>query len=195
MNLNRTLSNFPVPGFVPDRDLEFILEVAKKHNPKTIIDVGCFLGRTSAYLRTHFPEAEIICIDTFNYNLQTRNFFSGDTTLIEKNLNQEEIFDIIAREYDLKKIKGTSPWDFFNSDLYADLVWLDSSHVEPWTTAETFFWFNRTKKIFLGDDYNGIYSNTWGREMTVKNAVDQLCSYYNKEVNFGPMKQVYYIER
>jgi hypothetical protein len=195
MNLNRTKSNFAVPGFVPDRDLNFILEIAKKHPPKTIIDVGCFLGRTSAYLKLYFPEAEIKCIDTFNYNLNTQNYFSGDTTLIEQGYSHEEIFDQVAKEYDLIKIKGTSPWDFFNSDLYADLIFLDSSHVEPWTTAETFFWYNRANSILIGDDYNGTYSNTWSRKMSVKLAVDELCSYYNKTAVFGPEEQVYYIEK
>jgi hypothetical protein len=195
MNLNHTSSKFDVPGFVPDIDLEFILEIVKKHNPKTIIDVGCFLGRTSAYLRTHFPDAKILCIDTFKYNLDTTNYFSGDTTLIEQGLTHEEIFDIVAAEYNLQKLKGTSPWDFFNSNLYADVIFLDSSHVEPWTTAETFFWYGRTKKVFLGDDYNGTYSKTWARPMSVKSAVDQLCKYYNKDVVFGPEKQVYYIEK
>lgn len=195
MSLNRTPSKFEVPGFVPDRDLDFILNIAKKHNPKTIIDVGCFLGRTSAYLRTHFLDAEILCIDTFNYNLDTPNYFSGDTTLIEKGHTHEEVFDTVATEYNLKKIKGTSPWDFFNSNLYADFIFLDSSHVEPWTTAETFFWYNRSYKLFAGDDYSGTYSRTWDRPMTVKGAVDQLCEYYNKKVTFGPEEQVYYVEK
>jgi hypothetical protein len=195
MNLNRTPSKFEVPGFVPDRDLEFITDIAKKHNPQTIIDVGCFLGRTSAWLRTQFPAADIISIDTFEYNLNTPNYFSGDTALIEQGLSQEEIFDTIALKYNLKKIKGTSPWDFFNSDLAADIIFLDSSHVEPWTTAETFFWYSRSQKLFVGDDYSGTYSRTWDRPMSVKSAVDQLCEYYHKSVVFGPAEQVYYIEK
>lgn len=195
MNLHRTLSKFEVPGFVPDRDLEFITLIAKRHNPQTIIDVGCFLGRTSAWLRTQFPDTDIICIDTFEYNLNTHNYFSGDIDLIEQGLSHEEIFDTVALKYNLKKIKGTSPWDFFNSDLTADMIFLDSSHVEPWTTAETFFWYNRSQKLFVGDDYNGTYSRTWDRPMSVKNAVDHLSEYYNKDVVFGPAEQIYYIEK
>ena len=96
---------------------------SKKNNINKILEVGSYEGRSAIFFLKTFPNANIICVDTWSGSDEHNQY---NFTVVEKN------FDINTNYYQnnncLKKIKDTSNIFFSNNFETFDLIFVDGDH-------------------------------------------------------------------
>ena len=96
---------------------------SKKNNINKILEVGSYEGRSAIFFLKTFPNANIICVDTWSGSDEHNQY---NFTVVEKN------FDINTNYYQnnncLKKIKNTSNNFFSNNFETFDLIFVDGDH-------------------------------------------------------------------
>ena len=96
---------------------------SKKNNINKILEVGSYEGRSAIFFLKTFPNANIICVDTWSGSDEHNQY---NFTVVEKN------FDINTNYYQnnncLKKIKDTSNNFFSNNFETFDLIFVDGDH-------------------------------------------------------------------
>lgn len=96
---------------------------SKKNNINKILEVGSYEGRSAIFFLKTFPNANIICVDTWSGSDEHNQY---NFSVVEKN------FDINTNYYQnnncLKKIKDTSNNFFFNNFENFDLIFVDGDH-------------------------------------------------------------------
>ena len=94
-----------------------------KNNINKILEVGSYEGRSAIFFLKTFPNANIICVDTWSGSDEHNQY---NFTVVEKN------FDINTNYYQnnncLKKIKNTSNNFFSNNFETFDLIFVDGDH-------------------------------------------------------------------
>ena len=94
-----------------------------KNNINKILEVGSYEGRSAIFFLKTFPNANIICVDTWSGSDEHNQY---NFTVVEKN------FDINTNYYQnnncLKKIKDTSNNFFSNNFETFDLIFVDGDH-------------------------------------------------------------------
>ena len=121
------------PGYLSAEDIPAIELLCKKIKPNGIlVEVGCFLGKSSVEWAKNLPESKIICIDGFNspYHVLKQLLIQGDFRVPQGLNNQLELFKHYTKNYkNIFAIEG-----FFNKTFgfpgKADFVFEDSTHTQ-----------------------------------------------------------------
>ena len=129
-------------------------------NPKTIVEVGSWLGASAIYMST-LTKSSIICVDTF--------LGSNEILWREKNVknlvnNFQEVYIQFCSNITSKKLnQQISPLPmtsssaselFVKENVSVDMVYLDAGHRFREVYADLQDWWPLTKKVLVGDDYS-----------------------------------------
>lgn len=159
-------------GWFPKENEETLAKIIKENNVKTVIEIGCFLGKSTKF----FVEqgCTVISIDTF----KGANDLNKCKEVIKRLPNLYEQFLFNIKELGIKDkitvFKGTSKEVFImNPKLRADLIFIDGSHEYKDVIADIQDWSTRYDKVLCGDDYTEVHED-------VKKAVDELLPNSNK---------------
>ena len=181
-----------VPGYLTGEDMQAIEFICNKLNKKSIIvEVGCFLGKSSVEWARNLPESKIICIDSFN------SPFYILKQLIEKTHHkmpvgpnsQLELFNYYTKTFkNIHPVQG-----FFNKDFgfpgKVDCVFEDSTHEGKYLSYALPFWWEHINPggILCGHDYC---------DQQVKTSVDLFAVINDVEVKtIMDNSSIWYIER
>ena len=166
------------PGYLSAEDIPAIELLCKKIKPNGIlVEVGCFLGKSSVEWAKNLPESKIICIDGFNspYHVLKQLLIQGDFRVPQGLNNQLELFKHYTKNYkNIFAIEG-----FFNKTFgfpgKADFVFEDSTHTGEYLAFALPFWWKHINSggILAGHDYN---------MQEVKTAVDLFAVMYNTKI-------------
>jgi len=137
------------------RNLESIQQLEKLcadiksiKNVKKIIEIGSYMGESSAIFAKNFPNAKIICIDPWE-----KNYDELDPTSFSDFEDVEKQFDLRKNLFDnIEKRKGYS----LEFKEIADFVYIDGCHKYECVKEDLIHWKNYTDLIgghdFIEDD-------------------------------------------
>jgi cephalosporin hydroxylase len=149
-------------------DVPVLKSVIDDVKPKTIIEVGTWLGRSAVnmtkYARVHNEDVLCLCVDTYlasNESLWSENFVS--------NINQK--FDYIYKQFCINisnenLLNNIVPFPSTSSSaaellkkesVKADMVYIDAGHRYREVYADLEDYWDIATKVIVGDDYN----NAW----------------------------------
>ena len=159
-------------GWFPKENEETLKKLIKENNVKTVIEVGCFLGKSTKF----FVEqgCEVVSIDTFEGASDL-----NDCEEVKKrlpNLYEQFLFNLkeLGIENRVTVLQGSSEWAFFCTQPFrSDLIFIDGSHKYEDVKQDIKMWSRRANKIICGDDYTDVHPD-------VKQAVDELLPNANK---------------
>lgn len=153
-------------GWFPVENEETLSRLIKENNIKTVLEIGCFLGKSTKF----FVEqgCTVISIDTFegakdiNASAEVQKRLPTMFEQFKFNLKELGIEDKVT------VFKGSSVEAFISEPEYrADLIFIDGSHEYGDVVADIQDWYGRADKVLCGDDYTNVHPQ-------VKQAVDEL---------------------
>lgn len=159
-------------GWMPEESKEILKKLISEHKIKTVIEIGCFLGKSTAF----FVEqgCEVIAIDTFEGSAD----LNGSAEVIKRlpTLFEQFKFNMKALgiEDKVRVVKMSSREAFNRHEFKADLIYIDGSHEYKDVKQDIFMWYGEAGKILCGDDYTDVHPG-------VKKAVDELAPNANKD--------------
>jgi len=151
---------FPTAGNLTTSTLRRV-ENLLDGEPQIVVEVGSLYGRSASFMAQRWPNATVICIDTWlgDVNMTLMECFRADHARLnpctfEKFLANTEMFPNIVplRRSSLVGLKLL--WVFA---LRADVIYLDSAHEGGESLLELEHAWNllRPGGILFGDDYGG----------------------------------------
>lgn len=152
-------------GWFPEESQDILDRLIKEHNIKTVIEVGCFVGKATAFFAERCER--VWAIDTFDWR--------GESYLENPHLRRRigdvlEQFEANMEFLDLRdKVTPLKMTSLEAADVLegADLIYIDASHQYADVAADIAAWFPKARVIIAGDDYG---SDSWPG---VKQAVDE----------------------
>lgn len=174
-----------IPGYLTDGDIDAISELCKIVPEGDFLEVGSFLGKSSAEWAKHLS-GKVFCVDSFNSPIEfLRELLHNADFDIPPGENQLEVFEHYTQQYkNIVAVQGFFNQDFvWNSELAG--VFEDSDHQLSTISTALPFWWNKLKQngILSGHDYND----------DVKQAVDLFAAENNLTVNTCKNSSIWYI--
>lgn len=160
-----------IPGWFPETNKRVLDELIKEHGIKTVIEIGSFVGRSTAFFAERCEE--VYAIEPFDA-LDNCDYLDEEMKKLAQNQRAE--FDKNTAGFDnVVVIPTTSKVAFLSHDLLAaDLIFIDGSHKYEDVRQDILLALPRANKIICGDDY----SEWWPG---VRQAVDELLPNSNTE--------------
>lgn len=153
-------------GWFPEENKETLSRLINEHNIKTVIEIGCFLGKSTAW----FVEqgCTVTTIDTF----EGAQDLNGSAEVIKRlpTLFEQFCFNMKALgiEDKVRVIRMRSDEAVYLHNIRkADLVYIDGSHVYEDVIKDIIYWGIFARKVLCGDDYTP-------HQPGVRKAVDKL---------------------
>lgn len=136
-------------------------------DPITLVEVGSYMGESSAIFAREFKNGKIICIDPW-----TSGFDDNDATSGMDFIDVEQQFDLRAAMYkNIVKVKDFS----INKHYVCDIVYIDGCHTYDAVKEDIKHWLPQTKKIISGHDYyNDEVDKRQPHTAGVRKAVDEV---------------------
>jgi len=160
-------------GWFPEENERVLSELISKYNIKTVIEIGCFLGKSTAFFVGQ--GCRVICVDTFKGSSDLNNCEEVKKRL--PNLYNQFLFNMKALNIEdrVRVVKGTSrDADRKYPGIKAELIFIDGSHEYEDVFHDISAWKDRALKIICGDDYSPNHQG-------VRRAVDELLPGANKD--------------
>lgn len=181
-----------VPGYLSGEDIDAIKLLCEKINPHgTLVEVGCFLGKSSVEWASNLPHCKIICIDSFNspYSILKKLIENTHHKLPVEPNNQQELFEYYTKNFkNIRVVKG-----FFDENFgypgKVDCVFEDSTHEGSYLSYALPFWWKHINRggLLCGHDYT---------LQQVQTAVDLFAAVYDLKVNtFDNGSSIWYIKK
>ncbi len=155
-------------GWFPEENKTTLLKIIQEHNIKTVIEIGSFLGASTAFFATHCDH--VYAIDPFKkwqegikrwYIDEVDEYFYDQFDFNMKELGvRNRITAIPSTSIDAA---GLFP------NLKADLVYIDAIHDYDNVKRDIKLWKDRASIIVCGDDYD----ENWTE---LKKAVDEVAN-------------------
>jgi predicted O-methyltransferase YrrM len=163
-------------GWFPPENEETLGRLIKENNIKTVLEIGCFLGKSTKFFVEH--GCTVISIDTFegakDINASAEVQKRLPTMYEQFKFNLKELG--IANKVQIFKGTSEQAFDcFYNGKPFAvDLIFVDGSHEYEDVKKDIEMWSKINSKILCGDDYTDVHPQ-------VKQAVDELLPTANKD--------------
>lgn len=163
-------------GWFPPENEETLKKLIKDQDIKTVIEIGCFLGKSTKF----FVEqgCKVVSIDTFKGAEDINK--SGVVRGLLPSLEEQFRFNLKALGIEDKvNVTAMSSADAYSlrnklGIFKADMVFVDGSHKYEDVKLDIELWLNLADKVICGDDYSPHYPG-------VRQAVDELLPDANKE--------------
>ena len=164
-----------IPGWFPKENRERLTRLIEAHNVKTVIEVGCFMGKSTVFFAKDMG-CDVMAIDTFEaHKLGYLN--QAQKILAKDQHHQHQILVKILEENGVKdKVTIVQATSLMAAAWMpqADLIYIDGSHKYEDVRRDLAAWFPQASKVVCGDDY----TDGWPG---VKQAVDEAGRFINKD--------------
>ena len=169
-------------GWFPKTNKKTLDFLIKKHKIKTVIEIGCFLGKSTSFFASR--GCHIHSIDTFKGSEdinKSSEVVNRLPVMLEQFLFNIEATGISDR---VNVYRGTSEEIAkMYPNLVADMVFIDGSHVYEDVKNDINLWKDRGIKIICGDDFTEVHPGVVKavNELLPEANKDQRCWYYIKK--------------
>lgn len=177
-----TVLNYNDHGFYANA--ESMEKLLKKANPKTVVELGSWLGKSTRHIGKNIDnDAKIYAVDHWKGNVEHRNSDRKDVYHLLPTLYEQFLSNVIHDDLTGKII----PWRMTTleaaekmkrENIQVDLVYVDAAHDESSVYADLCAWypFVRDKGVLCGDDWG------WGEELPVRRAVERFAEENNLRI-------------
>ncbi len=167
--------------------------------PINIVEIGSFEGRSSCWIADNLlghSSSRLYCIDNFKGSME-------HTAEHKKDLYERFKYNIncTKKTSQIVVLKGNSDEkliELINNDIYADLIYIDGSHLAKDVLVDAVLSWKILKKsgIMIFDDYIWIIDNN-DFHNNPKLAIDSFTNIFFKEIKFlsGIRNGQFYIEK
>lgn len=170
-------------GWFPKENEETLSKLIKEHNIKTVIEIGCFLGKSTKF----FVEqgCSVISIDTFKgaSDLNGNGYIKTLLPTLEEQFrfnlkalgieDKVQVMPMTSEDAFKEMARYAEEHGMLLEDLSADLVFIDGSHEYDDVFLDIKLWNKMADKVLCGDDYTEHYPD-------VRRAVNTLLPMANK---------------
>lgn len=158
-------------GWFPAESQAYLDRIIKENNVKTVIEVGCFLGKSTAFFAERVDKVYVV--DTFVQNGELQD--NGDAREYPTNFYKTFERNMQDRGH-WPKISVLKMTSVEASEVCpnADLIYIDASHDFGNVFRDLLKWYKKAD-IVCGDDYD----ENWPG---VKEAVDSFQAYVKPQV-------------
>lgn len=143
-----------IRGWFSKPNEDALASLIKGYNIKTVIEIGSFLGASTAFFAENCEK--VICIDPFKMwddfitDGQPRGDLPDDFfPLFWRNMELLDLTDKVEPHV-MTSFEAASDMP----SLRADLIYIDAAHDEKSVTEDIKMWLPRANKIICGDDYS-----------------------------------------
>ena len=169
--------------------------IIPQYNPKRIIEIGSFEGRSVCHLIEllgNQNNLEIYCIDTWNGGQEHRDENMQDVE-IRFDSNVAEQISMVKNDINLVKIKSTSfsGLNYLLSQYknnYFDMIYIDGSHETPDVLSDAILGFNLLKVggLMIFDDYLWGLGSQAEPLMNPKLGIDSFLNCFQRKIQPHP---------
>ncbi len=166
-----TANGTKIPGWFMQENRNRLEELIKKHDVKTVVEIGSFLGASTAWFAERVDR--VICVDKWievepdgNYN---NLVWTCERTGLPRDFYDEFWKNIVdaGLQHKVSVVRGWSS-DVSPCVPDADLIYVDGDHSYEGCASDIRLYQPKAKKVLCGDDYAD--RSDWG----VIKAVDEL---------------------
>ena len=132
--------------------IDGIQRTLKRHDPKSILEIGSWEGRSACWFLETYPEATITCVDTFEGSPEHSGMdVAGIRERFLKNTRPYWDRITVKQGHSSRELYGLKPESF-------DVIYVDGSHEEDDTLMDLILSFGLLKPggVLLIDDYGGV---------------------------------------
>lgn len=159
-----------IPGWFPKENEDVLLDLIKKYDIKSVIEIGSFVGKSTVFFAEHCES--VIAVEPFDAT-KTCDYLNAEMKKLAENQLQEFQKNTAGfSNITVKKI--TSEGAAMFTDITADLIFIDGSHEYVDVLKDIKLWLPRANKVICGDDYSAWWPG-------VRQAVDESLPNANKE--------------
>lgn len=159
-----------------EAEIRWLLEDAKVAEDATFIEVGSWMGLSTAFFATYADKGRVYAVDTW----QGGDDIKGMPMLSRylPTVYQQFLSNMIAENVSdrVVPVRMSSAEAALGLNLMADAIYLDAAHTAIDVYEDAHRWLRHLKPngLFFGDDYN------WD---TVKDGIDQAAKELGREVH------------
>jgi cephalosporin hydroxylase len=165
-----------ISGWMPEHELAVIYEIANRVKPRTVVEIGSWIGRSAVAWAESLSDAMIYCVDpwpaTMHHDLSD---LSGSALYdpYEKFLENTKPYP------NIRPLRLRSNELVWPDCAHADLVFIDGDHSEAAVMADLILAARMThgRGTICGHDYEGIGTPN------VKSVVDRWQNKYKLQVH------------
>lgn len=138
-------------GWFPVESQDYLNRLIKEYDIKSVIEVGCFLGKATAFFAERIEKVYVV--DTFvqNWELQSnidaREYPEHFYNQFEANMKERGHWPKIS----VFKMPSHEAADFCPK---ADLIYIDASHDFGNVRRDIVKWYDLANTLVCGDDYD-----------------------------------------
>lgn len=152
-------------GWFRSETQEKLLELIEEHDIKTVIEVGSFVGKATAFFAKHCDH--VFAVDTFK--MWPEGMENGDAQQFGYDFYEQFLFNmrdegVLDKITPVRMTSREAAEEVFNTPV--DLIYIDASHDYESVKEDIGLWAPFAGKIICGDDYD----ENWPG---VKKAVDE----------------------
>jgi cephalosporin hydroxylase len=171
-----------IPGWFPPTNQETLEMLIKKHNVKTVLEIGAFVGLSTVWFAERVEH--VVTIDPFDA-ITRIDYLNADMKRVAEK--QWENFLENTKEY-----RGSiMPYQMTSEQAYnhipkltADLIYIDGSHHYEDVKKDIEMWYPRATIVLCGDDYTDAWPG-------VRQAVDE----HAKSITINTNQRCWYTEK
>jgi len=160
-----------IPGWFPKTNQETLEMLIKKHNVKTVLEIGTFVGLSAVWFAERVER--VYTVDPFDA-ITRIDYLRDEWKQAAKN--QFERFIENTKQFgNIVSIVNTSEgaYETMDKEKMFDLIYIDGSHEYEDVKKDIEIWAPHAKLVICGDDY----TESWPG---VKQAVDECGLNVNK---------------
>lgn len=173
-----------IPGWFPPTNQETLEMLIKKHNVKTVLEIGTFVGLSTVWFAERVEH--VSTVDPFDA-LTRIDYLNADMKRVAEH--QWQNFLDNTKEYREKIMPYQMTSEQANAHLpklNADLIYIDGSHKYADVLKDIEMWLPRAHTVLCGDDY----TEAWPE---VREAVDIAAQ--NLALNINRNQRCWYLEK
>lgn len=155
-----------IPGWFNEEHVKFFDRIIESREIKTIIEVGTFLGRSTAFFAS--KGCRVHCIDPFKAwpeGIENGAVAPNESFLMDFRENMNDLG--IADQVTFMPVSSNTADYVMSRQIIDDMVYIDGEHTYEAVKHDISLYLKRAKKIICGDDYD----HNWPGVMK---AVDEL---------------------
>jgi predicted O-methyltransferase YrrM len=140
-------------SYQPPANRDNILRLIQKHNIRTVLEIGTFLGSSAALFAAQPQIEQVTCVDPFETfgwwanELAVRGVPNPYLEVFQRNMQELGVW------HKIRVLRGLSSAMVAQAPV-VDLVYVDGNHTKEGCAQDIELYLPKTRKVICGDDYH-----------------------------------------
>lgn len=137
-----------IQGFVEPEELEWLSEHAQ--NAISIVEIGCWKGRSAFALASACPEGKVYTVDTFNGSPSEMN--AAHAEAVDDVIYDQAVMNLGEfRNLEIMRMTSLQASRLFSTESI-DMIFIDGEHTTEAVLIDLLSWYPKCRSIICGHD-------------------------------------------